>query len=163
MPYEYYRDLSDEQWRAIEQTGWLAAKTTGRRISFCRRSILNGIRYQRHFQCSWNTVPRRYGHSELLFYYANTWKRSKLLAMIELLLQRLQLRQDSAEYLQLTDQIETLQQQYHLGKQHQRAHGAPFKAPQSPQDTRTRLTVISCSSSRKSKNVEATCDSTSLK
>jgi len=75
----YPSDMSDAEWAVIEPLlpapGWTRGRG-GRPGRYCRRDIVNAIRYLSHNGCVWRAMPADLPHWRTVYHYVRTWQAS---------------------------------------------------------------------------------------
>ncbi len=70
----YPTDLSDRQWRRIEQLV-PPPKPGGRPARYARREVVNAILYQARNGCVWRALPHDLPPYRIVFHYFRAWQR----------------------------------------------------------------------------------------
>jgi transposase len=73
----YTTDLTDRQWRAIEDLV-PAPKPGGRPARYSRREIVNAILYQARNGCTWRDLPKDLPPYRIVFHYFRAWQRARV-------------------------------------------------------------------------------------
>src|SRR5262249_36332901 len=100
----YPTDLTDEEFTAIvpllpkPKTGG----RTGRPSQYTDREILNGILYQRQYQCPWRQLPSDLPHWNSVYAHWLRWKRD---GTLERIVSRLETIRDSPGNSQATEKV----------------------------------------------------------
>lgn len=71
------KDLTDRQWQILEPllpTG----KRPGRRPTWSRRQLINGVRWRLRVGAPWRDVPERYGHWQSIYSLFRRWQRDRV-------------------------------------------------------------------------------------
>ena len=75
----YPSDMTDAEWAVIEPLlpapGWLAGQG-GCPASYCRRGIVDAIRYLVHNGCVWRALPADLPHWRTVYGYVRAWQAS---------------------------------------------------------------------------------------
>lgn len=75
----YPSDMTDAEWAVIEPLlpapGWMAGQG-GCPGSYCRRDIVDGIRYLAHNGCVWRALPADLPHWRTVWGYVHDWHES---------------------------------------------------------------------------------------
>jgi transposase len=75
----YPSDMSDAEWAVIEPRmpapGWRLGRG-GSPCTYCRRDIVNAIRYLTHNGCVWRAMPADLPHWRTVYHYVRTWQAS---------------------------------------------------------------------------------------
>jgi len=71
----YTTDLTDRQWRAIEDLV-PAPKPGGRPARYTRREVVNAILYQARNGCTWRDLPKDLPPYRIVFHYFRLWQRA---------------------------------------------------------------------------------------
>ncbi len=75
----YPSDMSDAEWAVIEPLlpapGWTLGRG-GSPGSYCRRDIVNAIRYLTHNGCVWRAMPADLPHWRTVYHYVRTWQKT---------------------------------------------------------------------------------------
>lgn len=72
-PRRYPTDLTDEQWKLIEELV-PSPKPGGRHEMHSRREIVNAILYHSRTGCSWRMLPRDLPPWETVYWYFAAWR-----------------------------------------------------------------------------------------
>jgi transposase len=71
--------MSDAEWAVIEPLlpapGWTLGRG-GSPGSYCRRDIVNAIRYLTHNGCVWRALPADLPHWRTVYHYVRTWQKT---------------------------------------------------------------------------------------
>ena len=81
----YPTDMSDAEWALLEPH-IPAVKEGGRRATYSRREIVNGILYVTRTGCAWRYLPHDLPPWSLVHYYFWHWKKAGLWPKINALL-----------------------------------------------------------------------------
>lgn len=81
----YPSDLTDKQWRQIEQILPLE-KWGGRPRSISFREVLNAVLYREEIGCSWRMLPHDFPHWGTVYAYYRRWRIDGTLARLEKIL-----------------------------------------------------------------------------
>jgi putative transposase len=73
----YSSDLTDEEWALLEPL-IPPAKPGGRPRTVAMREVVNGIFYVLKTGCQWGNLPGDFPPSGTVYYYFNTWRKSKV-------------------------------------------------------------------------------------
>ena len=75
----YPSDMTDAEWAVIEPLlpapGWLAGQG-GSPGTYCRRDIVNAVRYLVHNGCVWRALPADLPHWRTVYGYVRSWQAS---------------------------------------------------------------------------------------
>jgi transposase len=75
----YPSDMSDAEWEVIEpllpDPGWRLGRGGWPGV-YCRRDIVNAIRYLVHNGCVWRALPADLPHWRTVYHYARTWQET---------------------------------------------------------------------------------------
>jgi transposase len=71
----YPTDLTDAQWKLLEPS-IPTPKEGGRKVTYSRREIVNGILYITKTGCHWRCLPHDLPPWSLVHYYFWHWKRT---------------------------------------------------------------------------------------
>lgn len=77
----YPSDLTEKQWRQIEQLLPLE-KWGGRPRSVNFREVLNAIIYREEIGCSWRMLPHDFPHWNTVYAYYRRWRNDGTLAAL---------------------------------------------------------------------------------
>ncbi|MHA6803660.1 IS5 family transposase [Salinifilum ghardaiensis] len=80
------KDLTDRQWRALQRV-LPPQPQVGRRPTWTRRQLLDGIRWRTRVGAPWRDVPERYGHWQSIYQLFRRWQRDGIWVWIWVQLQ----------------------------------------------------------------------------